>query len=402
MSVAPGKRHHVLLNSNEPPDEPEMNFSQSVMLKIDSSLTSLDDEIANLREKLAWLEEERTSLFSYWQRNNTIPSQLRRMPPELLRVNGDALHVGKFDMGQTLVDIDVFNEFSFVPMLLPVHQLTRHEDHLRILKQTPNLIEARLDIRFDEHPWPNSSETVGLLYLRRLYVSKSGTLKYFKAPVLQELALRYGGTDLLSPIHSLLDRSSCSLRRLCLRNPTAHITTKILQTFSSITNLTITNGKQLNALMATLTVTSLPGSPILASQLCLVFFGCESESRLDENAYLEMLKSRRAATDCALKSTALLLVDGPEPKSATRSGLETLRREGLDLWYWGETGRVMKYFVGITEHRGFESRLLLCLSRCIHCRRFVFLDSIFLFNPDGPHDVVTASPAQIQSCSTDT
>jgi hypothetical protein len=258
MSVAPETRHHALLNSNEPPDEPEMNFSRSVMLKIDSSLTSLDDEIANLREKLAWLEEERTSLFSYWQRNNAIPSQLRRMPPELLRVifswtlpsNGDALHVGKFDMGQTLVDIDVFNEFSFVPiLLLPVHQVTRHEmdcpleDHLRILKQTPNPIEARLDIRFDEHPWPNSSETIGLLYLRRLYVSKSGTLKYFKAPVLQELALRYGGTDLLSPIHSLLDRSSCSLRRLCLRNPTAHITTKILQTFSSITNLTITNGK---------------------------------------------------------------------------------------------------------------------------------------------------------------
>jgi hypothetical protein len=48
-----------------------------------------------------------------------------------------------------------------------------------------------------------------------------------------------------------------------------------------------------------------------------------------------MLKSRRAATNCALKSTAQLLVDGPEPKSATRSGLETLRREGLDLLVLG-------------------------------------------------------------------
>jgi hypothetical protein len=80
------------------------------MLKIESSLASLDDKIANLREKLAWLEEERTSLFSYWGQNNAILSRLRRMPPELPREifswtlpsNGEAWHMGKFDVGHRL------------------------------------------------------------------------------------------------------------------------------------------------------------------------------------------------------------------------------------------------------------------------------------------------------------
>ncbi|KAJ7312490.1 hypothetical protein DFH08DRAFT_756460 [Mycena albidolilacea] len=58
MPAAPGTRHRVLLNSNKPPDESELTFFRSVVLKIESSLTSLDDEIANLREKLARLEGE--------------------------------------------------------------------------------------------------------------------------------------------------------------------------------------------------------------------------------------------------------------------------------------------------------------------------------------------------------
>jgi hypothetical protein len=48
-------------------------------------------------------------------------------------------------------------------------------------------------------------------------------------------------------------------------------------------------------------------------------------------AYLEMLKSRRTAENCALKSAALLIAAGPKPESATISGLHALREEGLDL-----------------------------------------------------------------------
>jgi hypothetical protein len=111
-----------------------------------------------------------------------------------------------------------------------------------------------------------------------------------------------------------------------------------MQSCSSITELIIissSSGEEVDALMATLTVSSLPGSTILAPQLCLIFFGCESESYSAANAYLEMLKSRRAAANCALRSAALLLADGPDPESSTMSGLDTLRQEGLDLLVLG-------------------------------------------------------------------
>jgi hypothetical protein len=50
MSVAPGTRHHTLLNTNEPPDESELTFFRSVASKT-------DDAIANLWENLKRLEE---------------------------------------------------------------------------------------------------------------------------------------------------------------------------------------------------------------------------------------------------------------------------------------------------------------------------------------------------------
>jgi hypothetical protein len=49
----------------------------------------------------------------------------------------------------SLVNVGIFNEFRFVPIPLPVHQLTRIEidcpfnKQMRILKQAPDLIEAR-------------------------------------------------------------------------------------------------------------------------------------------------------------------------------------------------------------------------------------------------------------------
>jgi hypothetical protein len=92
-------------------------------------------------------------------------------------------------------------------MMLPVHQLTRYEmdcpleEDLCILKQTMNVLEARLDINFEEQSWPDSIEPVGLSHFRRLYVSKPGALKYFKAPALEELVPRDNGADLLPLIH---------------------------------------------------------------------------------------------------------------------------------------------------------------------------------------------------------
>ncbi|KAJ7312408.1 hypothetical protein DFH08DRAFT_645378, partial [Mycena albidolilacea] len=72
-------------NSNEPPDESEFPFVRSVVSKTEASLAGLDAEIANLRENLKRLEEDRAALFSYQMRNTAILSPLRRVPPELLR-----------------------------------------------------------------------------------------------------------------------------------------------------------------------------------------------------------------------------------------------------------------------------------------------------------------------------
>jgi hypothetical protein len=151
-----------------------------------------------------------------------------------------------------------------------------------------------------------------------------------KVPVLEELAVLEGPDrpNLFPVFLSLIDRSSCSLRRLCLVAPAADTATKILKYCPSITELFIVHDDdrkdEINALILALT------SPSITPHLCLIFFGCESRSCLDGMAYLEMLKSRRTAENCALKSAALL-ADGPKPEPVTICGLQTLRQEGLDL-----------------------------------------------------------------------
>jgi ribosomal protein S15P/S13E len=79
-SVAPGTRHHTLLNSNEPPDESELTFARSVASKVDASLEYLDHKIANLREHLKRRKEDRASLLSYRMRNKAISSASEDAP----------------------------------------------------------------------------------------------------------------------------------------------------------------------------------------------------------------------------------------------------------------------------------------------------------------------------------
>jgi hypothetical protein len=247
-----------------------------------------------------------------------------------------------FQTASSLVDVGIFSEYRFVPVLFPVHQLTRYdidcqlEEHIRVLKQAPNVIEARIGIDFDEEDWSDSLETVDLLRLRRLYISPAGALKYFKVPALEELALDIYREDILSLVRSLLDRSSCFLRRLCLQSPTAHTAIEYLQCCPSLTELLILHDDgsprdEINALISALTLPNYPGGLALAPQLHLISFGCDYESHLDYEAYLEMLQSRRGAENCALKSAALLIVDGLKPESETVRSLHTLRQEGLDF-----------------------------------------------------------------------
>jgi hypothetical protein len=106
-----------------------------------------------------------------------------------------------------------------------------------------------------------------------------------------------------------------------------------MQSGSSITEFIIissSDGEEVDPLMATLTVSSLPGSTILAPQLCLIFFGCESENYSAANAYLEMLKSRHTAANYVFRSAALLLADGLDLESSKMISLDTLRQEDLE------------------------------------------------------------------------
>jgi hypothetical protein len=214
--------------------------------------------------------------------------------------------------------------------------------HRGILKLAPNLIEARIEISFDEKPWPDSTETLNILCLRRLNVSHPKVLDYLRVPALEELAVRLlqdSGQyhDLPTSLHSFLDRSSCFLRRLTLKGyPMAQTTVQILHRCPSITELVIiiTNrsaAKEANSLMTTLTVSSLPESTTVAPQLRLLFLGDTCKTRIDYRVYLDMLKSRWKAEGCALETAALLTDSSSGPNPSTLRGLHTLRQDGLDL-----------------------------------------------------------------------
>ncbi|KAF8216899.1 hypothetical protein K438DRAFT_1658426 [Mycena galopus ATCC 62051] len=254
-----------------------------------------------------------------------------------------------FQTAPSLVDVSLLNTYHGRPVSLPVHLLTRYEqncpleDHRRILTQTPNLIEAHIWIEFDDEPWPDFVEAIDLVHLQRLYVSNVHVLKHFRLPALEELAVivGYDAPHLLPSFTSLLDRSSCSLRRLCLRECPAATVIQLLQTTPSFTELFIVDQDdtdESNTLIAALTVSGHPKSTPLAPHLRLVYFGCEYHHHIDSKAYLDMLKSRLESESCALETAGLFLgdINGPDPDVATVRGLLDLRQQGILVVLEGE------------------------------------------------------------------
>ncbi|KAJ7654663.1 hypothetical protein DFH06DRAFT_518732 [Mycena polygramma] len=82
--ATPGTRHHVLLNSNEPPLDSDIPIVETVILDAGAWLGFLNKEIERLEERQKELQAERVSLYSYEAQNRIILSPLRRMPPEIL------------------------------------------------------------------------------------------------------------------------------------------------------------------------------------------------------------------------------------------------------------------------------------------------------------------------------
>ncbi|KAJ7490977.1 hypothetical protein FB451DRAFT_1552531 [Mycena latifolia] len=227
-----------------------------------------------------------------------------------------------FQTASALIEIGVFNQYHYVPILLPAQQLTRYcldapwNVHAGILELSQSLVEAHIVVNFEDETWPENEDIVNLMCLLRLYISNTRILNYLRTPALQEITAEVREND--EPIHRLrpfLVRSSCNLRRLCLYGtPGADATTEILLTAPSIVELGILidqpEGRgEVAPLMSHLMHIS--GSTPVAPRLRHLFFGCEENSSMDYELYLKMLQSRWKAAGYALEAASLLWESGP-------------------------------------------------------------------------------------------
>ncbi|KAJ7780075.1 hypothetical protein DFH07DRAFT_462787 [Mycena maculata] len=252
-----------------------------------------------------------------------------------------------FRSAVSLVDIGVHSRYRFVPTLLPMHnQITQYffdapwETHSELLKLVPNLIEACIVISFDDGPWSvsHATNTVDLLCLRRLLVSDVETLDYLRTPALEEMSLYVREEDnphLLLHLEPFLERSSCVLRSLYLKwNPSVRSIAEILRTFPSITRLAIAfEGEEdtvADTFFAHFTHT---GRAVAVRGLREIHVGFSRACRIDYPRYLKMLRSWWKSKDCALQAAALLMTTDSDsgPDLATLGGLDTLRKDGLDV-----------------------------------------------------------------------
>ncbi|KAF7371093.1 F-box domain-containing protein [Mycena sanguinolenta] len=241
-----------------------------------------------------------------------------------------------FQTASSLVDVGVFNEYRHVPMCLPAPQLTRYgltgswSIHECILQGAPNLVEAHIGCVFDLELW--SGSLIELQRLQRLYISDWLILSVLKAPALQELAVSLypdEGPRYLNCLRDFVNRSLCSLRRICHRkSPEAHTIIEILKSFPSLTELVLITHYPVSEVISALRLT---GSTVVAPQLQTLFFGCEVDATIDYTAYLDMLKACWEAKDCALQHAALITCGKPPLEPLTFIGLLALRQAGLDL-----------------------------------------------------------------------
>ncbi|KAJ7147734.1 hypothetical protein C8R43DRAFT_1069506 [Mycena crocata] len=270
-----------------------------------------------------------------------------------------------FETATSLLDAGVYNEHRYISVSLPAHHLTRyHLDgpwgrHKDILSRAQKLVEAHIDIDFDfDFEARRDSDIVNSPCLRRLFVSNTDILKYLKVPSLEEIGLdlpaRQVDPNVMGHLEAFVGRSSCTLRTLALRGSPNHITAAtILEKYPSITKLAIVlegasrhiSSKTGNALIAHLNVSSPSNSEphaVVSPQLSEINIGCD-DTFIDYKLYLEMLKSRWKADNCALKAATLIVDSEPGPEPATLQALELLRQDGLDLLVLpeGETAEIV-------------------------------------------------------------
>ncbi|KAJ6467989.1 hypothetical protein C8R47DRAFT_1152137 [Mycena vitilis] len=256
-----------------------------------------------------------------------------------------------FQTAPSLVDAGICGggrrAHRWIPVYFPWHQLTRYDIgvswkvHHEFLRLTPNLVEARIHIVFNDDPWPEYVVNIDLVCLRRLYVSHMDITRFLTLPIVEEIVVEMHDNDdgpaIQSHLAPSLERFSGPLRRLCFMGcPDGDTIAQVLQKLPSIVEFEVAvddldSSTQANILMSLLMASTNAEGTTLAPQLRVLSFGCEDKVSIDYERYLQLMTSRWEAEHCALKTTALLVSSGPGPGATILRGLETLRERGLDI-----------------------------------------------------------------------
>ncbi|KAJ7155799.1 hypothetical protein C8R46DRAFT_1196529 [Mycena filopes] len=281
-------------------------------------------------------------------------SSLQHCIPSLCRLNlqwsdersqANVDSIDCFQRAPCLIDFAVFNEFRSIPIRLPVQQLKRYQLdgpwrlHRDLLVRGLNLVELRLSIGFDNDPWPDVKDTVQLPSLRRLYTSRYQVLDFLVAPALEEMALMFyrgDGENIQSSFGAFVERSKCTLRRLCLDGSVeADTVTRLLKDNKSITELAVIHGNRSNAavlaLLAILIIDPRSSEPQIGPQLESISIGCRAGCRIEATLYLEMVHSRWSPPYPTLKSVALLSTDTLGSAYSYMTSIPTFRKQGLNF-----------------------------------------------------------------------
>ncbi|KAJ7605291.1 hypothetical protein FB45DRAFT_1069411 [Roridomyces roridus] len=246
-----------------------------------------------------------------------------------------------FESASSLVDAGFAGESRFIPILLPLHQLTVYrvdcpwKEHQEALRAAPNLIEARINVMFQDDPWPNPSDTViDMLHLRRLFVTDVNILRILRAPALDGIGIDTAPgeeLDVTRELDAFLVRSSCTPRRLCLSgSPEATTTAAVLNKHICISSCVLVFDQATRtsstAFAGLMTMFTRADTAPNLGEICI---GSHKPFAINYSLLLKMVESRRNA-DRPLGEVTVLM-SGWDPDPATIVGFRALEDAGLVL-----------------------------------------------------------------------
>lgn len=249
----------------------------------------------------------------------------------------DAEDIECFDEAPSLRDVGLLVEYHHISIPIPMAQLTRYElngdwnTHVQNLRLAANLVEAHIFV--DSGSRTVAGGAIELPHIRRLYVSDSDILECLRCPALEDLSFYLDESERPEQhFESILLRSACTLRRLCLiGKPIADTIIAILRNNPSLNEIAIILSRKGSEEEANTLISNLAGTPHVAPQLSSIFFGCKLGISLDYALYAHMLESRRDPEGRALLRAGLLIDSETEPTPEVLRRFDLVRRDGLEF-----------------------------------------------------------------------